>query len=294
MRERVLRIGKPQPLTAIASVPKDNVSKDMAVIIVNSGVMHHIGTCRMSVRIARELANKGYLALRFDFSGIGDSVPRSGTMSFTESAASEIKEVIDYLQKKKGITRFTLMGLCSGADAIYESALLDERIDALCQIDPYCYRTTRWKINHWGSRLFDPKHWVRFMKYRLGMMHRESAGEYNEEDFELPTYVRDFPPRDEISAGLNKLFSRNLKLQALFTGEKPQLYNYEKQFEDSMPDVDFKDLFTTSYLPKCSHILSEPDQQLVVLDKISAWMEAKESSVEAADINCSGERLAVA
>ncbi len=281
MRERVLRIGKPQALTAIASIPKTNVAEDKATIIVNSGVMHHIGTCRMSVKIARKLALSGHLSLRFDFSGIGDSTPRSGTQSFTESASSEIREVMDYLEKSKGIKKFTLIGLCSGADAIYESALNDSRVTDLCQIDPYCYRTPRWKFNYWLSRITSPSHWLLFMKYRTGLMKGSSNTDIGEDNIELPTYIRDFPPREEISTGLNKLFERDMRLLALFTNGQPKHYNYEKQFEESMPDVDFKGLFSTTYYPDCTHIIAEPDQQALIIEKIAGWAGATETVTQA-------------
>jgi len=276
MKEKVLRIGKPQALTAIASIPEKNLSADMAVVIVNAGVMHHIGPSRNSVRVARELAQSGYLALRFDFSGIGDSVPRSGTQSFTESSAKEISEVMDYLEKSKGIRRFTLMGLCSGADTIYETALQDERVHALCQIDPFCYRTPRWKFNYWLARLSDPGHWLRFLKRRVSQLKEKSKNKSREGNVELPTYIRDFPPRTEVRDGLNKLFKRNVRLLALFTNGQTKIYNYEKQFVDSMPDVDFKDLFTTAYYKNCSHIINEPDQQFMVTSKIINWVRSHE------------------
>jgi len=252
MKEKVLRIGKPQALTAIASIPEKNLSADMAVVIVNAGVMHHIGPSRNSVRVARELAQSGYLALRFDFSGIGDSVPRSGTQWFT------------------------LMGLCSGADTIYETALQDERVHALCQIDPFCYRTPRWKFNYWLARLSDPGHWLRFLKRRVSQLKEKSKNKSREGNVELPTYIRDFPPRTEVRDGLNKLFKRNVRLLALFTNGQTKIYNYEKQFVDSMPDVDFKDLFTTAYYKNCSHIINEPDQQFMVTSKIINWVRSHE------------------
>lgn len=279
MRERLLRIGQPEPLTTIASIPSQNSSNDLAIIIVNSGVMHHIGTCRMSVRIARDLAANGFLALRFDFSGIGDSPPRSGTLSFTESAAVEIREVMNYLQKTKGIKRFILMGLCSGADAIYESAIQEERVVGMCQIDPYCYRTTHWKINYWLSRITSLNHWILYFKYHTGLIGGTSNKSFGEENIELPTYIRNFPAREEVSAGLTTLFKRNMKLLALFTNGQPKHYNYKNQFTDSMPEVDFKDLFTTEYYPHCTHIIAEPDQQALIINKIVEWVELTENLV---------------
>ena len=57
MRERILKIGKPEPLASIATIPKKIDANRPVVIILNSGVMHHVGTCRLSVKIARALAD---------------------------------------------------------------------------------------------------------------------------------------------------------------------------------------------------------------------------------------------
>ena len=68
--------------------------------------MHHIGTCRISVKIARALAQQDFLALRFDFSGIGDSETGRGLIPFSESSSLEVSEVMDFLELKKGIKKF--------------------------------------------------------------------------------------------------------------------------------------------------------------------------------------------
>ena len=77
MRERVITIGQPKPLFGILCEPENYANKKIAVILLNSGVMHRVGSSRISVKIAREISEKNGLAsLRFDFSGVGDSPPR--------------------------------------------------------------------------------------------------------------------------------------------------------------------------------------------------------------------------
>ena len=71
MKERALRIGRPTPLIGVVSEPEAFDPARPAVIILNSGIMHHVGACRLSVKLAREVAAKGLLAARFDYSGIG-------------------------------------------------------------------------------------------------------------------------------------------------------------------------------------------------------------------------------
>lgn len=271
IRERVLKIGKPQPLVAIASMPEKIDTEKPAVIIVNSGVMHHIGTCRMSVKFARALAGNGHLTLRFDFSGIGDSTPRSGTLSYTESACLEIKEVMDYLQRTKGIGSFIILGLCSGADAAFETALAEPRVKGICQIDPYCYRTRKWYLHHYLPRLVDPNHWKLFIQHRRGKYRMSIDGDVYDENFEIPSYVREFPPQSAVKQGLATLFENGVDVLSIFTSDSP--INHDAQFENSMRGIDFKARLTTKFYRGCSHILKEPEFQETAVYDICTWMD---------------------
>ena len=162
MKERVIRVGRPAPLIGVVCEPEKINSNRPAVLIFNSGVMHHIGSCRLSVSLARSFADKGVLSVRFDFSGIGDSSSRRGVESFSETAPLEAAEVMDYLQKKRGIKQFILYGLCSGADAAYETALVDKRVVAYSQIDAYCYKTPKFYYHFYRPKFFELKRWINF------------------------------------------------------------------------------------------------------------------------------------
>ncbi|OED36245.1 hypothetical protein AB833_26775 [Chromatiales bacterium (ex Bugula neritina AB1)] len=272
MRERILKIGKPQPLTSIVSIPKTLNPEIPAVILLNSGVMHHVGTCRLSVKIARALANIGLLSIRFDFSGIGDSAPRSGTQTFTESAPSEVIEVMDFLQNSRGISKFVLIGLCSGADAAYETALIDKRVCAITQIDPYCYRTKKSYLYHWIPRLLSASHWVQYIKIKAQRFQQSTNSAIDDENLETPSYVRIFPERESVRDGMQKLADRDVSILAIFTSS--QEYYYESQFEESMSDVNFNGCFTARFYSNCHHIITEPHYQKKVLEDITAWARA--------------------
>ncbi len=274
MHERILRIGKPTPLTGVVSIPDSFNAKKPAVLIFNSGVMHHIGTCRISVKLGRALADAGLLAFRFDFSGIGDSSPRSGTLSFTESAPQEVAEVMDFFQKTKGIDKFIVYGLCSGADASYETAKVDPRVVGLCQIDPYCYRTPKWHLYYWMPRLLSPKRWLNFIKTRFISPEpktAEAVKEVGEENVELPTYIREFPPQEEVAEHLQKIADRDIPIYNIFTNGQKEILNYPNQFADSFSNVNFRGLLRVDYLPETRHIITEPPYQKLVVERIVDW-----------------------
>ncbi len=289
VKERAVRIGKPTPLVGIISEPADFDPERPAVLLFNSGVMHHIGSCRLSVKLARAFASIGNLAIRFDFSGIGDSEPRRGTLSFEESAPKEAAEVMDYLQRKRGIKKFVLYGLCSGADASYETALADERVIGFAQIDPYCYRTPRYHLNYYASRFFVLEHWIssakRLSRKITGAGNNKSPAEVAGIDdayFEIPTYVRVFPPREQVASGLRKLVDRRVANCVFVTGSEAD-YNYEAQYVDSFKEISFGGLLKFKYLAESNHILTDPRHQNLVVDRMSSWLKGLSDSVVGAE-----------
>lgn len=276
MKERAVKIGTPTPLIGVISEPDAFDPARPAVIIMNSGVMHHVGSCRLSVKIARAVADQGLLALRFDYSGIGDSEPRRGSSSFDELSVTECAEVMNYLQRTRGVQQFVLYGLCSGADAAYNTALADARVIAISQIDPYSYRTGRYHAVRVLDFLSSPSRVGRFLVRRLrslvgrGAATATAAAAIDGEFLEIPTYTRIFPPREQVAAGLAKLVARGVKVQALFMGTGE--YNHVGQFRDSFRDVPFGDLLSVEYFPQSDHIVTHPRMQREVVGKIVTWL----------------------
>ena len=121
MREEAVLFGKTKSLVGIISEPMEitNSSPLPAVMILNAGLVHHVGPNRLYVKIARKLAGIGFTVLRFDFSGIGDSNVRGDHLPFQKSAINETQEAMDYLSTAKGVDRFILTGICSGAMAAF-------------------------------------------------------------------------------------------------------------------------------------------------------------------------------
>lgn len=277
MRERVISIGQTNPLIGIISQPEaaDISNPAVAVILLNSGVIHRVGSCRLSVTLARAIVeHAGLLTLRFDFSGIGDSEARRGTLTAAESAAEEVLEAMAYLAREKQIKQFILYGLCSGAYASYRTALKDPRVIGIAQIDGYCYLSWKSYLHHYIPRLFALTRWTSVVKRTLGLKKTKSgmaASGVEQRFFEVPQFP-DFPPKAEVEAGLAQLARRGLKLFSVFChGEH---YNYESQFRDCFSTVDFGDNHKLVYLTQASHILAEPEDRDFVVSGMAQWVKA--------------------
>jgi pimeloyl-ACP methyl ester carboxylesterase len=130
MREQAVLFGRTKSLIGIITEPKSDLrnSRFPAIILLNAGLLHRIGPNRLYVKIARQMASAGFIVLRFDFSGIGDSSAREDDLPFERSTISETQEAMRYLSSLKDVERFILIGVCSGAKVAFKAAYCDPRV----------------------------------------------------------------------------------------------------------------------------------------------------------------------
>ena len=87
--------------------------------------------------MARALAAQGFVVLRFDLSGIGDSRSSYDDISFDERTISELDEAMRYLGTEYQSDKFILTGICSGAKIAYEAQCSDARVGGAAPINIY-------------------------------------------------------------------------------------------------------------------------------------------------------------
>lgn len=278
-REKAVRFGTSASLVGVMTeaAPGTASAGRPAVLFLNSGILHRVGSCRMHVRIARELSAAGFHTLRFDYSGIGDSDQRRDALSFEESAVIETREAMDYLQKAKGVTRFILMGLCSGADMGHDTAIADERVVGLNLLDGWAYKNTGFYAHHYGPKLLKWRVWQNSIRIRLAMLRHGAASVRaqmpNSEGVEyvVPKYVRVFPPKGRIASDLRKFAARGVRMSFIWTGGLPE-YNHRGQYAATFRDVPFAGLLHEDHMPDADHILTGLDQQQRFTRHTVAWM----------------------
>ncbi|MDO3722403.1 hypothetical protein QVZ43_11780 [Marinobacter sp. chi1] len=285
MREQVVMVGDDRPLVGVFCEPKAGELADprTAVILLNSGVIHRVGSCRLTVTLARAISERsGLSTFRFDFSGIGDSEPRRGTLTADLAAVEEVQEVMNYLSNWKQFDRFILYGLCSGAFAAYRTALEDPRVVATAQLDGYCYMTTKSYLIHYIRRLRSPARWLKFVLRKLGLLEQKRGADLSgidERYFEVPDFAS-YPPKAEVAEGLEKLNQRNLQMLYVFMGNEH--YRYPEQFSDCFSSVRFGDNLKVIHRPQASHILSEPHDRHTVVDAIVDWVRTTSRALPSA------------
>lgn len=175
MKEEALLFGQARSLVGILTDPAEGVREPSlpAVILLNAGIVHRVGPQRLYVKIARRLAAMGFVVLRFDFSGVGESKPRHDHLPFERSAVSEAQDAMNHLAAERGVDRFILAGLCSGADFSLKTACCDPRVvgavllnaqgdqlDTGDELRNY-FLLRRKARNLWKKALFNPRMWGR-------------------------------------------------------------------------------------------------------------------------------------
>jgi alpha/beta superfamily hydrolase len=135
VKQEAVLFGDRQSLSGIITYPERPRKSAPAVIFLSAGVIHRVGPNGLYARLCRDLAANGFLTLRFDFSGIGDSLPRGDHLVFTQSSLLESRAAMDFLAGKTGAQRFVMAGLCSGAFAAVKAAMNDPRIQGTVVIN---------------------------------------------------------------------------------------------------------------------------------------------------------------
>ncbi len=138
IKEEVYTFGNTAPMKGVITIPVKTGNNSLpAILLINTGLIHRIGPNQLYVRIARELAAMGFLVLRFDMSGIGDSNFREDTLPFEKSAILDIMEAMTALNTSHGMKQFMLAGICSGAAAAFQTACHDQRVTGAILINTF-------------------------------------------------------------------------------------------------------------------------------------------------------------
>jgi alpha/beta superfamily hydrolase len=133
MTETAVQFGASGSLVGVLTRPEP--ARAPAVILLNAGSVHRVGPNRIYVQLARSVAARGFCALRFDFSGIGDSGSRTDNLPFEISAVAETRQAMDYLETAENVHAFVLAGICSGADVAVRAACRDRRVVGVVAIN---------------------------------------------------------------------------------------------------------------------------------------------------------------
>jgi hypothetical protein len=108
---------------------------DTTVIMLNAGIIHRVGPNQLYTKLSKQLSSLKISTFRFDFPGIGDSSLGESDRTYEGNYYKSALTVIDYLHSNKGISKFILVGICSGADISLQTALHSDKVCGICFIN---------------------------------------------------------------------------------------------------------------------------------------------------------------
>jgi hypothetical protein len=264
--EQAIIFGKFDHLLGVESIIKNSPVSDTMVIMMTAGMMHNVGPYRMYVEFSRSLVAQGVSSLRFDISGIGDSLGVGSAGKSIDRAASEAADAMDYLQKKHGAKQFILLGLCSGADDSIQTALNDERVKGVITLDGLAYSTVKFKIRQLilpMKMMLRPEKWLKKIKKLTAISRLAPAS------LAMGTDVREYPETVlQATRELQKLVDRGTRLHFIYTGGTDD-YNYAQQFYDMLPDVNWKGTESTQFFPHMDHVVTLCEDRKEIVDHVT-------------------------
>ena len=139
LTERPVFLSSMAVLFGIVTEPSVGEKRRRAVILLNVGAEHHIGSNRMYVSLARQWARYGYTVLRLDLAGLGDSATRPQRPDnevFPAAALEDIHVAIEFIRTKYGANEITLGGVCSGAYHSLRAAVAGFPVNRILVINP--------------------------------------------------------------------------------------------------------------------------------------------------------------
>ncbi len=265
-------------LTCRPAVPR-GADKPL-VVFLNAGIVHRAGPHRMTVHLARTLAAAGVSSLRFDLTGIGDSVVPTGApaMTIQERVRIDIDDAIAFARAHCGATAFILSGLCSGADNALRTAARRDDVVGLALLDLNVPPTRGYYLRHYGRRLLRVETWRNIITGRhpaVRALLRRGTGGAAPADAEVQRLPHDaVVPYDEMRQQLQRILARDARLLCIFTAGRETQYNYERQFADLFTGLEFGDRVRAPYFADADHTFTGPALQARLCRTVVEWVSA--------------------
>jgi len=280
VRELPVLLGRQAALVGIlAEASQAALVKDAPVVVLlNAGIVHRVGPNRIYVLLARALAEAGYMSLRFDQSGIGDSPNRIDARSPLASAMSDIREAVDWLAANKQAHKVILLGLCAGADHSVVYASSDRRVVGIALLDPSIPRTKEYHRNEFYRKLscFINKPLTVAWSYIANLLKPVLRG-HNDIGTSESEPIEPKLGDDELRAMYEYHYRlcvlSDVKMLALFTGGMPGQHNYREQFIDAFPSVPFGDRLTLEYAPQSDHSFTSESSRELLRQSVLRWLQ---------------------
>jgi pimeloyl-ACP methyl ester carboxylesterase len=288
MHEEAVVFGSEGSLVGVVTAPEASVvfTRSPAVLLLNAGLLHRVGPNRLYVNLARRLAALGFLVLRFDFSGIGDSPATRSSVPFDQRALAEAHAAADFLKGSFGVRKYLPLGLCAGAEVALGLAASDPRAVGAILVngrmgtepDAALRRAAqeRLQARYYRSRLWDPTRWMRLLRGRSNL---QGVSRFVSRTLgRLVRRRRDADPPDAASqvaapalSHLDRLAERGAELLVVFSAGSFSLTLCQLIFGDQLAAISSYPKVKLAHIEDCDHVFTPLWAQDRLVDLIATW-----------------------
>ncbi len=261
-------LGDGHQLFGIRTLPTGIRPSKHGVIILNSGLLHHVGPFRLNIDLADRLAKDGYAVICLDQSGKGESPRRKG-MNRQQSVLLDYDDAMAELSQY-GISHAVLIGLCSGADDASLITSHRETVSGIVALDGYARRNFRYYlkhvVTHYGRRIFSLASWFRFLRRKASQTATDGV---NEELDDIT--IRNWGSDSEMLGQYSRFLGSGGKLLAIFTTGQ-DYYNHLGQLAAEISVPPETGMVEEVYYADADHTYSLASHRTRLLDQINKWM----------------------
>jgi dienelactone hydrolase len=236
--------------------------RNVACMWLSAGLVPKFGPYRLYTQLARRLAEAGFLSLRFDLGGVGDSPRSSASQALEARTEAEIEAALRDLEKRHGIRRVVLGGLCSGAADAFRHAEHDSRVAGLVLIDPFAHETFDARLRLVGLKIAG-----RLLRY--AGIYRPHVGTTRAR---LVRYHYMEPP--ESRRILGAVVARGVRTHFVYTGGMRHAFNHPRQLAAMFPRLDLRGLVTVDHFPRTDHTQYLQEDRDALTEAIAARLES--------------------
>jgi pimeloyl-ACP methyl ester carboxylesterase len=287
VKQEAVLFGDGHSLSGVITYPDKPLHGAPAVVFLTAGVVHRVGPNCLYVRLCREMAAHGFLTLRFDLSGIGDSLPRVDHMVFSQSSLLESQAAMDFLTATTGVRRFVMAGLCSGAFAAVKAASYDPRVQGAIVINAQtlqdgdqnefqAYAFNRSVIRH----LMNPRTWLKVFagtarfEGKLEILAAQLTGVFRRR--RLAQSAR------SVVQQLHTLTERNVNLLFIYSKGDPGLEYFRLLGEHEIKRLRENGRLQLKIISGTDHIFAPPEAVEKVRRVCVHWLERSYGSTDEA------------
>lgn len=265
---------------------------ETAILMINVGTNHRVGPNRLYVRMARAWAARGYRSLRFDLAGMGDSRSAAGyahTRLYSKASTLDVGAAIEALARR-GVRRFVLVGLCSGAYVAFQTALADARVTGLVLINP---RRLDWsegetlqsamqrsyKSSHFYRRaMLQPRTYLRLLQGDIdvrGIAGRLATLTRVRAERAARRLLGHAPGEENVLANMRALTERGTDILLIVAEADDGLDYLEYHLGPRGRLMRQAANFRMLMVPGADHTLSQADSQQTVIEAVRAHLEGR-------------------